>query len=117
MFVEEAIFQRLEHVRRCFAGPNPTPSEDVLAARIALCELVVYSHEISASGGSMTIAQAEWEQKKLTMAHNRFNSAILTLAKVRRLAKRPVLAMVNIATNQQLNIGPETPSHDITPMR
>ena len=38
LFVEEAMFQRLEHVRRCFAGPNPTPSEDVLAARIALCE-------------------------------------------------------------------------------
>ena len=56
----------------------------------------------------MTIPQAEWEHKKLTMAQKRLDSAILTLAKVRRLAKRPVL-MMNLAQQQQVNVGGPQP--------
>jgi hypothetical protein len=45
----------------------------------------------------MTIAQAEYQQKLITAAHNRFNSALKTLAQVRRLKLPSLRAQINVA--------------------
>jgi hypothetical protein len=49
----------------------------------------------------LTLRQAEFHQKRITMAHNRYLSAIRTLAQVRRLGVPAV--QVNIG-EQQVNV-------------
>jgi hypothetical protein len=95
----EAIAQKIDFVRAELAGPNPTPIERLLAERAALCWMLVNWHENSIeSGGSMSVAQANYFQSRLDKAHSRFLSAIRTLAQVRKLAL-PTLQL-NIARNQ-----------------
>ena len=54
--------------------------------------------------GDLTLGQAEFHQKRITKAHNRYLSAIRTLAQVRRLGVPAV--QVNIG-EQQVNVAQE----------
>ena len=51
----------------------------------------------------MSITQADYFQRRIHRTHQRFLSAVATLARVRKMAL-PSL-MVNIARNQQVNVG------------
>ena len=95
---------RLKLLRAEVAGDNPTPLETLLAERIALCWLHVNLCEttLAQRGGDMTLAVAEYHQKRLDRAHKRYLGAIKALAQVRRL-QLPAIQM-NIG-GKQVNVG------------
>jgi hypothetical protein len=99
VIAQEAIRRKLDSVRSELEGPNPTPIEQLLAERASLCWALVNWYENSFQNiESMSIAQADFHQRKIDKAHCRFLSAVRTLAQVRKLAL-PTL-QVNIARNQ-----------------
>ena len=109
LIVQEAVLQKMEKLRTGLAGPNPTPIERLLAERAALCWFIVnHEEERFLGASSMTLAQADYNQRKIDRAHRRFLTAVETLARVRKLAV-PSL-MLNIAKNQQLNVNTD-PKH------
>jgi hypothetical protein len=99
VLVQEAIRQKLDSVRSELEGPNPTPIERLLAERASLCWALVNWYENSIQSiESMSVVQADFNQRKIDRAHVRFLSAVRTLVQVRKLAL-PTLH-VNIAKNQ-----------------
>jgi len=83
-------------------GPNPTPIERLLAERASVCWFVVNWYEERFTNTSdMSITQADYSQRRIHRAHQRFLSAVETLARVRKLAV-PVLQL-NVARSQQIN--------------
>jgi hypothetical protein len=99
VIAKEAIRQKLDKVRSELEGSNPTPIERLLAERASLCWALVNWYENSSQSiESMSIAQADFHQRKIDKAHARFLSAIRTLAQVRKLAL-PALQL-NLARNQ-----------------
>ena len=85
------------------SGPEPSPLERLLVERIVMCWLHLYYAEAIyiQSMSELTLRQAEFHQKRITLAHNRYLSAIRTLAQVRRLGVPAV--QVNIG-EQQVNV-------------
>jgi hypothetical protein len=80
-------------------GPNPTPIERLLAERASICWFIVNRYESAyVNSKEWTIAQADFQHRKIDKAHARFLSSLLTLARVRKLAL-PTL-QVNIGQNQ-----------------
>jgi hypothetical protein len=99
VLIQEAITRTLEKLQAELAGPNPTPNERLLAERAALCWFIVNHYEeayVNSSGWN--IDQADLQHRKIDKAHARFLSALLTLARIRKLAL-PTLQL-NIARNQ-----------------
>ena len=104
LLVKESIKKNLDKVRAELEGPNPTPIEWLLAERASVCWFVVNWYEDRfANTSDMSITQADYFQRRIHRAHQRFLSAVETLARVRKMAL-PSL-MVNIARNQQVNVG------------
>ena len=104
LLVREAIEKKLDMVRAELEGPNPTPIERLLAERASICWFVVNWYENQyASADSLSFMQADYAQRRIHRAHQRFLSAVESLARVRKMAL-PSL-MVNIAKNQQVNVG------------
>lgn len=104
VLVREAIQKKIDEIRAELEGPNPTPIERLLAERASLCWFVTNWYEDRfASADSLSITQADYFQRRIDRAHRRFLSAVETLARVRKMAL-PSL-MVNIARNQQVNVG------------
>ncbi len=100
--VEEASTLELARVRKELEGPDPTPAERLLAERAAICWWLVSRYEwIYASSEGLSIKQAEFHQGLIDRVHNRFLSALRTLATVRKLAL-PAL-QINLA-RQQVNV-------------
>lgn len=99
----EALHRKLAALRAELTGPDPTPIERLLAERAALCWLTVNGYEAAYAqrGGDLTIAQAEFQQRRIDRAHKRYLTALRTLATMRKLAI-PAL-QVNIARNQRIN--------------
>src|SRR5262249_13418155 len=104
LLAKEAILKRIDEVRAELEGPNPTPIERLVAERASLCWQIAnwYERNFIKTGG-MSIGQADYQQRRIDKAHRRFLSAVETLARVRKLAV-PSL-MVNVARNQQVNVG------------
>jgi hypothetical protein len=99
IIMREAIDQTLDKVRSELAGPNPTPIERLLAERAAFCWFIVHWYENAyANSTGWNIDTADLQHRKIDKAHARFLSALLTLARIRKLAL-PTL-QVNIARNQ-----------------
>jgi hypothetical protein len=99
VMVREAITQKLDGMRVELEGPNPTPIERLLAERASICWFILNRYEdayVRADGWN--ISQADLQHRKIDKAHARFLSALLTLARVRKLAV-PTLQL-NIAKNQ-----------------
>jgi hypothetical protein len=104
LVAKEAARKKLDAVQATLEGPNPAPIERLLAERAAFCWFTVSLYEERfVNRGEMSIAQAECLERRVDRAHRRFLSAVETLARVRKLAV-PSL-MVNIAKNQQVNVG------------
>ncbi len=95
--------RRLAILRRELAGPNPTPLEVLLVERIALCWYHVHLCEtaVGLNAGTMSLAQAAYQDKRLNSAHKRYLGAIKALAQVRKLQLPSV--QVNIG-EKQVNI-------------
>jgi len=99
LLIGESIKKKLDMVRAELEGPNPTPIERLLAERASLCWFVVNWYEDRFTKTSdMSITQADYFQRRIHRAHQRFLSAVETLARVRKLAG-PTLQL-NIARNQ-----------------
>ena len=108
LLAAEDTRRQLERLRRELAGPQgATPLERLLIERIALCWLQVHHHETiyaqslhSVSGSTETRLQ-----DRIDRAHRRYESALRSLAQVRRL-QIPASLQVNIAAQggQQVNV-------------
>jgi hypothetical protein len=109
VFAKEAAKQKLARVRADLEGPNPTPIERLLAERASLCWFQVHWYEERfVNNSDMSITQADYSQRQIHRAHQRFLSSMETLARVRKMAL-PSL-MVNIARNQQVNVAGADPN-------
>jgi hypothetical protein len=103
LLLPEVIQRKMHAMRQELAGSEPSPVERLLVERIVLCWLHLhYAETLYAQNmQELTLRQAEFHQKRITMAHNRYLSAIRTLAQVRRLGVPAV--QVNVG-EQQVNI-------------
>ena len=101
--VKESTERRLAEFKRELTGPNPTPLERLLVARIAACWLHLgYVETIYVQNmASLTIQQADFHQRRIDHAHRRYLSAIKALAQIRRLLVPMV--QVNVGERQQIN--------------
>ena len=107
VFIQESIKQELDNVRSELEGPNPTPTERLLAERASLCWFMVHWYENAyANSSGWTIAQADLQHRKIDKAHSRFLSSVRALAQVRKLAL-PILQL-NIGKNQVNVAGSQT---------
>jgi hypothetical protein len=112
----ELVMARADALRRELEGEHPTALERLLCERAATCWLVLHFLEIrtpssvTTDGRPPSLVFREQHDHMVTRAHERYMSALLTLAKVRRLL-RPEVQQVNIAAAgaQQLNMA-GTPS-------
>jgi len=102
--VREALTRKLEIMRAELAGKSPTPVERLLVERVVACWLQVQDADAryAQAQGTATMAQGDYQQRRMDRAHRRYMSALRTLALVRKLAV-PVL-QVNIA-DKQVNVG------------
>jgi hypothetical protein len=100
LLAQEMVIRKLDQVRAELEGPNPTPIERLLAERASVCWFIAhwYENTFEQTVSRSTIAQADFQQRKIDRAHARFLSAVRTLAQVRKLAL-PALQL-NIAENQ-----------------
>ena len=98
------IQRELQALKKRLMGPECSPLEELLVERIAACWLQVqwadYRGE-NVSKEDLTLAQADYRQRRQDRAHRRFLSAVKTLATVRKLAL-PAL-QVNIG-EKQINV-------------
>lgn len=99
---QERLLSELSRFKTRLRGPAPTPIEEVLVARVASCWIQAnYADANEGAAEARTLAQAELDAKRQTLAHKRLLAALKTLAEVRRLLQ-PSL-QVNIA-EQQVNV-------------
>jgi hypothetical protein len=104
----EALLRKADLLRAELAGPSPTPVERLLAERVVACWLQVHDADFryaQSRGEPSGRASEGCHQRRMDGAHRRYLSALRTLALVRKLAV-PLL-QVNIAANQQVNLGAE----------
>jgi hypothetical protein len=101
--VQECYTRMLDAMGQELSGPASSPLERLLVERIVMCWLHLYYTEALyvQNMQDLTLRQSEFHQKRITMAHNRYLSALRTLAQVRRL-KVPAV-QVNIG-EQQVNV-------------
>ncbi len=100
--LEEAIYKKLNNMKKDLAGSAPTPLERLLVERVVACWLQVYYADAiyMQNMKNLSIEVGAYYQQRQDRAHRRYMSAIRTLAQVRRLLIPPV--QVNIG-NQQVN--------------
>ena len=103
LFQQELCRKQCQAMTRELAGADPTPLETLLVDRIVVCWLHLhYAETIYAQNLPVLPAiQAAFYQHRITAAHNRYLSAIRTLAQVRRLQVPNV--QINVA-REQLNV-------------
>ena len=95
----EAIKERMRLFRQELAGPNATPLERLLVARIVACWLQVQTADIAATQATDISMEAQnFHRRRQDSANRRYLAAIKTLATVRKLGL-PAL-QVNIGQNQ-----------------
>ena len=99
-----SLKEELCEVAAELAGPSPSPVERVLAKTAATawfayryCEA---SNAASGAEGGMSLAQAEFAQRRMDRALRRLLSTLKALAAVRRLAVPTV--QINVAHRQQI---------------
>jgi hypothetical protein len=95
----EAMKRKLAALREDLEGPSPSPTERLLVDRIVACWLQVQEADFRyAQAGNCSFAQANYHLRRQDRAHQRFLSAVKTLATVRKLGL-PVL-QVNVGEKQ-----------------
>jgi hypothetical protein len=97
--LREALTRKMELLRQELAGPNPTALERLLVERVATCWLQLQDADVRfAQARDLSREWGDYYQRRIDRAHQRYLTAIKTLATVRKLAL-PVL-QVNIAKKQ-----------------
>lgn len=88
LFLQDSVGRKLEALKEKLAGPAPTPLEELLVDRIAICWLQVnYADALAAqTNPSVPILQSTL-QKRQTGAQHRYLRAIQSLATVRKLLR------------------------------
>lgn len=102
-----SLEKRLDNLKADFGYNTGSPIERLLIEQICLCWLKLYWLEniFSQNYDKISLANTLLYEKRLTLSQHRFNRAIETLAKVRRLASRtPEILAINIAQQQQVNV-------------
>jgi hypothetical protein len=97
---KEAMKRQLACMREEVAGDNPSPLERLLAERVVATWLQVQLFEgmyASAMYKSMTLTQADYQQKRVDKAHRRHLSAVKALAQIRKMGPA---VQINIAERQ-----------------
>ena len=99
--LKEVLKAQLAAMREEIAGDNPSPLERLLAERIVITWLQIQLFEglyaSNMSNGTMTIAQSNYNQKRIDQAYKRHLSTIKTLAQIRKLGPA---VQINIAEKQ-----------------
>ena len=90
------------------AGPDPTPTERVLADAAAVCWFSLRLAEAQYAGASsseegISHDSADYYARRIDGAHRRLISTLRTLATVRRLAG-PAVLINQVVGRQQLNV-------------
>src|SRR5262249_52829859 len=102
LVTREIYLRQLQALKATLAGPTPTPLEQLLVERIALCWLQVQQADgLAAQHVSQRTA---WVEQRQDRAQARLLAAIKALAPVRKLLRPGALVQVNIA-EQQVNMG------------
>jgi len=87
LLLSQSIRRKLEQLKRDLAGPSPSPLEQVLAERIAVCWLEAHYAELKERTGDVGDGKvAAMQLKRLESANRRFLTATKALAQVRRLS-------------------------------
>jgi hypothetical protein len=77
---------------------SATPLEQMLIKHIVLCYVRLtdteWAYEAPPTNGALTLAQAQWWERKLAFAQTRYLRAVETLARIRKLG-----------INVQINVG------------
>jgi hypothetical protein len=95
----EATLSRLNRLRRELEGPDPTALERLLVQRIVVCWLRLQIAEMNA-GTHGADSVSDIFQRHMERASRLFESAVKTLATVRRMAT-PVLVGVNLTARAE----------------
>jgi hypothetical protein len=102
LVAQEILLRQLQALKSELAGLQPTPLEQLLVERIAVCWLQVQQADLwSARQG---IQRATWIEQRQDRAQARFLAAVKSLAQVRKLLRPGTTVQVNIA-QQQVNLG------------
>jgi len=111
LWLRECQQRMLRAMRERFAGPNPSPLEEILAERIVQCW-----HHLNLLEGRLaqsreySFTEGDYRQRCIDRAHKRLLSAVKALAQVRKLG---ITLQVNVATSggKQVNVagGDSTP--------
>jgi len=101
--------QHLDAKERELAGPNPSPLESMQAQQAAICWLQLYHYEKKYADrlnvqpqDNLGFQKEEFYHKQVARAQRRLETALKTLAQVRRLQLPTV--QINVA-DKQVNIG------------
>ena len=97
---KESMKRQLACMREEVAGENPSPLERLLAERVVATWLQVQLFEgiyASSMFESMTLAQADYHQRRIDKAHGRHLSAVKSLAQIRKMGPA---VQINIAEKQ-----------------
>src|SRR3712207_1392138 len=99
---KELIRCQLEAMKEEVAGKNSSALERLLSERVVVTWLEVQCFEALYANNmrKLTIAQAEYHQKRLDRAHGRHLWAIRALAQIRKLLKVTAITQINIADKQ-----------------
>ena len=82
----ESLGRQLAEMKLELGGSDSTPLERLLIERIAICWLAaMYSDLTYAEGTEVSLGQAGFLLRRQTVNHERLNSALKTLAQVRKL--------------------------------
>jgi hypothetical protein len=106
LILQEGVSRKLELLRAEVAGPDPSPLERLLVERVLVCWLHLHYLEITyAQQDRMSTELGAYYERSLDRAQKRYLAAIKALAVVRRLALPVLVAQVNVAQKQQVNVG------------
>jgi hypothetical protein len=117
----EALYRKAAALRAEVAGPDPSPLEELLAARVSACWLQVhYAEGVHAQQSKeMTPRLADYSQRRIESAARRFNQAVAALAAVRRLLEKAgAVKAVRAASPPTLAlVSPDKTKDDRRPVR
>ena len=107
--VAESLKHSREALMEELGYPLASPLERLLIEQVALCWLhfhVVQLEHTAATGGSITIVDADGWERRLSAAQRRYLGACDALARIRKLALTTPALQVNIAAQggQQVNL-------------
>jgi len=110
LFTEESIRSRLAYVRENLAQPGDGELERLLIHRVGITWLTLsFAEELRAQkwGQSLSRGDADFWDRHVSRLQLDFTRACKAVAWVRKLMKPVMVAQVNIADKQQINIGGE----------